>query len=58
MVHLAYSPGPPLNDFVECFCQIGDGQGCRIEPVFPSGTIEIVVNLHDDEVRTYEQFQP
>jgi AraC-like DNA-binding protein len=54
MHFLTYRPRPPLNAFVERFWLCLDGQSPRRERILPSGTLELVVNLHDDAVRIYE----
>jgi AraC-like DNA-binding protein len=52
--YLSYTPRPPLSEFVERFWLCTDGQSPRRERILPSGTIELVVNLRDDEVRIYD----
>ena len=57
MPFLSYRPGPPLSDFVDCFWLATNAQASRKERILPSGTIELVVNLRDDEVRIYDPAQ-
>jgi AraC-like DNA-binding protein len=56
--YLTYAPGPPISEFVDYFWLFEGGQTARKERIVPSGTIELVINLHDDEVRIYDREQP
>ena len=58
MFYLTYAPGPPISEFVDYFWLFEGGQTARKERIVPSGTIELVVNLRDDEVRIYDREQP
>lgn len=51
---LSYRPESPLNEFVDCFWLAVNAEATRNERILPSGTIELVVNLRDDEVRIYD----
>jgi AraC-like DNA-binding protein len=53
-VFRSYRPGPPLNEFVDCFWLADNAQTPRKEQILPGATIELVVNLCDDEVRIYD----
>jgi AraC-like DNA-binding protein len=53
-----YSPGPPLNAFVERFWLCSDAPAHPRERILPSGTVELVINLSDDEIRIYDPAQP
>ena len=59
MLHLFYTPVSPLLDFVNNFW-LYDGytQPHFKERILPSGTIELVINLRDDELRIYDAAQP
>jgi len=59
MLHLYYTPVSPLLDFVDDFW-LYDGytQPHFKERILPSGTIELVINLRDDELRIYDAAQP
>jgi AraC-like DNA-binding protein len=59
MLHLYYTPVSPLLDFVDDFW-LYDGytQQHFKERILPSGTIELVINLRDDELRIYDAAQP
>jgi AraC-like DNA-binding protein len=59
MLHLYYTPVSPLLDFVHDFW-LYDGytQPHFKERILPSGTIELVINLRDDELRIYDAAQP
>lgn len=50
-VYRTHAPAPPLVDYIErfWFCE-GTSPHPR-EHILPSGTVELVVNLRDDEVR-------
>jgi AraC-like DNA-binding protein len=59
MLHLYHTPVTPLLDFVDDFW-LYDGytQPHFKERILPSGTIELVINLRDDELRIYDVAQP
>jgi AraC-like DNA-binding protein len=59
MLHLYYTPVSPLLDFVDDFW-LYDGytQPHFKERILPSGTIELVINLRDDELRIYDAAHP
>lgn len=50
-IYRTYSPGPPLAEFVERFWFCEGTPPHPREHILPSGTVELVVNLRDDEVR-------
>ena len=54
MLFRSYKPGPPLREFVEDFWLYQDyaGEHAR-ERILPSGTVEMVFNLNEDELRIY-----
>ncbi len=58
MEYLSKSPGKPTGDFVERFWQISDSPSHRQERIVPSGTLELVVNLREDEFRIYDPEHP
>ncbi|MCA1584509.1 MAG: AraC family transcriptional regulator [Acidobacteria bacterium] len=51
MLYLSYRPRAPLNEFVERMWLVSGGQSARRERILPSGTIELVINLRQDQVR-------
>jgi hypothetical protein len=51
MVYLSYTPRAPLQDFVERMWRVSGGQEPRRERILPNGTIELVINLLQDQVR-------
>jgi hypothetical protein len=62
MVCRTHIPRPPLSNFAEVFWQYDglDPSHAR-ERCLPTGTMEIVVNLRDDETRSYDRrsaYQP
>lgn len=55
MVCRTYVPRPPLSDFVEVLWHYeGPDPPHERERCLPTGTVEIIVNLHDDEARAYD----
>jgi AraC-like DNA-binding protein len=58
MLFRSYKPGAPLCEFVEDFWlyQGYAGEHAR-ERILPSGTVEVVVNLNEDELRIYGPHQ-
>ena len=57
MFYLTYAPGPPISEFVDHFWLFDGGQTPRKERIVPSGTIELVINLRDDEIRIHDREQ-
>lgn len=58
MLFQSRRPSPPLEDCVDYYWYLGDSPGHGREHVVPSGTLEIVFNLHEDEIRIYDPFDP
>jgi AraC-like DNA-binding protein len=59
MLFRSYKPVSPLSDFIENFWLYDRYTSPNLkERIFPSGTFEIVFNLHDDELRIYEAVEP
>ncbi|MBV9746951.1 MAG: helix-turn-helix transcriptional regulator [Acidobacteriia bacterium] len=58
MEHVIYSPSTPLKQFVTCFWMITGGDTGRKERILPNGTSELLINLCEDEIRTYDPSQP
>ncbi len=58
MLFRSYKPGAPLCEFVEDFWLYQDyaGEHAR-ERILPSGTVEMVFNLNEDELRIYGPHQ-
>jgi AraC-like DNA-binding protein len=54
MFYHSYTPGPPLGDFISRFWLCSDTPPHSRERILPSGTIELVFNLCDDEIRIYD----
>jgi glyoxylase I family protein len=52
MFYRSYRPAPPLGDFVDYLWLHADSPSYRKERILPSGTIELVINLRDDELRS------
>ena len=53
MLYTSHAPMAPLADFVEYFWSLSDVPAHAQERVVPSSTLELVVNLHEDEVRIH-----
>jgi AraC-like DNA-binding protein len=58
MEYVIYSPSVPLKEFVTCFWMITDGDTGRRERILPNGSSELVINLCENEIRTYDPTQP
>jgi len=58
VLYLSYRPGPPLDEFVDHFWLIDGGQVPQLEKIIPSGTIELVVNLKDDQIHIHDPEEP
>jgi AraC-like DNA-binding protein len=46
-------PGPPLSGFIDYLWSLNDASEHARERIIPSGTIELVINLAQDEFRNY-----
>ena len=53
-----YTPGPPLEEYIERFWYCSDTPSHPRERILPSGTVELVINLSDDEIRIYDPSDP
>jgi AraC-like DNA-binding protein len=54
MIYQTYVPGPALARWVEYLWQLSDAPRHARERIVPSGTLELVVNLFEDEIRIYD----
>lgn len=54
MVYLTHIPAPPVSEFVEYLWSLRDAPPHARERILPTGTLELVVNLHEDEFRIYD----
>jgi AraC-like DNA-binding protein len=54
MQYRTYRPGRTLADFVEHLWVLRDAPDHSSERIVPSGTLELVVNLHEDALRIYD----
>ncbi len=57
MIYQVCTPSSRLAGFVERFWQCTDAPSHRRVRILPSGTVELVFNLSDDEVRIYDSWQ-
>jgi len=53
-----YIPGPPLDECIDRFWFCSDTPSYPRERILPSGTVELVINLSDDEIRIYDPSHP
>jgi AraC-like DNA-binding protein len=58
VLSLSHHPRPPLSEFVDSLWLVEGGQSPRLERILPSGTIEVVINLRDDEVQIHDAARP
>jgi len=57
MLYLTHIPQPPLNEFVELFW-LYDGfpaQSHKKERLMPDGSVELIINLREDQARIYDR---
>jgi len=54
MISLVHRPAAPLSAFVDHLWSFSDAPPHAREGIVPSGTLELVVNLHEDEFRIYD----
>jgi AraC-like DNA-binding protein len=54
MRYLTHTPAPPLAEYVDFLWSLSDAPVHARERILPSGTLELVVNLHEDEFRIYD----
>jgi AraC-like DNA-binding protein len=52
--YLSYCPRPALDGLVENLWSLSDAPPHARERILPSGTLEMVINLHEDEFRIYD----
>jgi AraC-like DNA-binding protein len=59
MLFRSYIPAPPLRDFITDFWLYDDYTPRHSsERILPSGTLELVINLREDELRIYHPERP
>jgi AraC-like DNA-binding protein len=58
MLFRTFTPSPPLDRFVEYLWAYSDAPSHSQERILPSGTLELVVNLEEDEIRICDPEQP
>lgn len=58
MLYRDHRPAGPLGRFVERLWACADAPAHSRERIVPSGTIELVVNLREDEIRIYDPLHP
>src|SRR5262245_3827266 len=59
MLYRSYAPASPLAEFVEDFWLYDNYRPRHLrERILPSGTVELVINLRDDQLRIYDRVRP
>jgi AraC-like DNA-binding protein len=58
MLYRAHIPARPLVDHVEYLWSLSDAPPHQQERILPSGTLELVINLDEDEFRIYDPLHP
>lgn len=58
MLLRTHTPGPPLSEHIDRFWSCSDTPPHPRERILPSGTVELVINLSDDEIRIYDPLHP
>src|SRR5262245_52986160 len=53
MRYSVHRPGPPLDGLVDYLWALSDAPGHQRERIVPSGTVELVISLREDEFRIY-----
>ncbi len=53
-----YTPGPPLDACIDRFWLVSDTPPHPRERILPSGTVQLVINLSDDEIRIFDPSDP
>jgi AraC-like DNA-binding protein len=53
MRFLSYTPGPPLDAFVDSFWLHESGPGGVKERVLPTGQMQMIINLHDNRFSSF-----
>src|SRR5262249_25641067 len=53
-----HTPGPPLDEYIDRFWLCSDTPSHPRERILPSGTVELAINLSDDEIRIYDPCDP
>jgi len=58
MIYRSYTPSLALAELVDRFWTCSDAPSHHRERILPSGTVELVLNLREDEIRIYDSSQP
>src|SRR5690349_10663685 len=54
MLYRTQAAGPPLDAYIDRLWLLSDSPSHAHERVVPSGTLELVINLVEDEIRIYD----
>jgi AraC-like DNA-binding protein len=57
MIYRSYSPSPPLAEFVDRFWHCSEVPSFRRARILPSGTLQLVFNLCENQVRIYDSLE-
>jgi AraC-like DNA-binding protein len=58
MLLRTYTPGPPLDEYIDRFWLCSDTPPHPRERILPNGTVQLVINLSDDEIRIFDASDP
>ncbi len=58
MFFRSQKPLPLLADYINYYWYLSDAPEHERERIVPSGTLELVINLHEDEIRIYDPSDP
>jgi AraC-like DNA-binding protein len=59
MLYQTYIPQPPLSDFVsQIWLYEGYSTTHQLERILPDGSLELVINLQENNIRVYDQDNP
>ena len=54
MLYLTHVPARPLRDCIEYLWLLSDAPSYGKELIVPSGTLELAINLQEDQIRIYD----
>jgi AraC-like DNA-binding protein len=53
-LNISYTPAAPLGDLIDRIWMFGDAPPHTHERILPEGTLELVINLREDEIRIHD----
>ncbi len=57
MIYRSYMPAAPLSEFIERIWQCSDVPSVQPVRILPTGALELVINLSEDALRTYDSLE-